>query len=262
MIDRFMAARAKKVAPATVNKNLRVVRAALKWAKRRGYIADVPDFTGLFQREVVRLPKVVKREAFDAVLRAAATAPVTHRSNCWWQTFLRLARYSGARRGELLGLLWFDVDLPGAGMTIRISKGRRERRLPLDAPTVEVLRAWWAASGRPAPAAPVLPWPYPNPRSFKTDWDTIIGAAGLDGDRFTAKDLRSTAASELATRGIPTAVAQAWLGHSTIVTTAKYYTNPTDALVNAARSREASGASGSVLGATGMDSTAPQADEE
>ncbi len=256
MIDQFVQVRAKKVRPETINKAVRVVRAALRWAARRGYISAVPDFSGVFIREVQKLPVVVKPAAFDNLLRAVCVAPGLHRSPGWWTTFLRLARFSGARRGELLALPRADVDLPGATMTIRISKGRREREIPLDAPTVEALASWLAESG---PGADDLVFPGPDVASirwFASDWDRLVAAAGLNGSRFRLKDLRSTCASELAASGVPSIVAQGWLGHSTITTTSKFYTNPAAGLVAAARTRAAGGPEGKAA-ASGADATGP-----
>lgn len=68
-------------------------------------------------------------------------------------TFLRLAASSGARRGELCGLRWPDVDLDGATLTIRRAivetagqkwwvkdtKTERARRIGLDGDTVVAL---------------------------------------------------------------------------------------------------------------------------
>lgn len=76
------------------------------------------------------------------------------RSDRWWPLW-RLAATTGMRRGELAGLRWGDLDLEGAELVVAENrvvvghevltgtpKGNRSRRIGLDSPTVEVLRAW------------------------------------------------------------------------------------------------------------------------
>jgi integrase len=68
--------------------------------------------------------------------------------------FFRLAAYTGARRGELLNLTWFDIDLPGrevrfAGSTnvidgrriVGTTKSGHKRVVAIDDGTAEILRA-------------------------------------------------------------------------------------------------------------------------
>ncbi len=70
-------------------------------------------------------------------------------------SFLRLAAYTGARRGELLGLRWRDLDLDAGVMHVRRSvvvaggqrhikrpKSGRVRQVTLDPETVAVMRRW------------------------------------------------------------------------------------------------------------------------
>ena len=86
----------------------------------------------------------------DDVAQLVKTA---HDGNPMLAVFLRLAAATGARRGELCGLRWDDVDLDQGSLTTRRSiantrtmgvvekdtKTHAERRLSLDAGTVAVL---------------------------------------------------------------------------------------------------------------------------
>ncbi|PZS27691.1 MAG: site-specific integrase [Pseudonocardiales bacterium] len=71
-----------------------------------------------------------------------------------WATFIWLAMTTGARRGELCGLRWHNLDLDTGAVTLRTSiaqdgnrrwekdtKTHQQRRVAIDADTVEVLAA-------------------------------------------------------------------------------------------------------------------------
>jgi integrase len=95
-------------AVATVNRDLRHLRAALRWAKRRGYLSDVPDFKDVFIREDRKTPVVMPEEDFLTIIRSLRKPDlgIRKRSPDWWRVFLYLAYYLGLRRGEIIGLAW------------------------------------------------------------------------------------------------------------------------------------------------------------
>ena len=80
------------------------------------------------------------------LLEAVADDPALH-------LYLTLAAMTGARRGQLLALRWWDVDLEGGSLSIQRSlvegpegpllvptKARRSYRVALDAASVELLQ--------------------------------------------------------------------------------------------------------------------------
>ena len=111
VIEGWRAGLAKKIAEETLAPkfyvNLRnLLHTILEWARRRSpaYIAHNP----MKDLERLRLPKAKKRPHFEpeqvsALLKAAQTSPPD-------DTIIRLAVYSGLRRGELFALQWDDID--------------------------------------------------------------------------------------------------------------------------------------------------------
>ena len=99
-------------APATVNRDLRHVRAALRWAKRRGLISEAPDFKGVFVREDRKKPTIIPEEDFMAMVGALRRPDLAlkRRSADWWRVFLYVAYYLGLRRSEILGLTWGQIS--------------------------------------------------------------------------------------------------------------------------------------------------------
>ena len=218
MVEKFAAARAKiGQAPTSVNKELRHVRAVLKWALRRQYIAAIPDFSGAFVREDRKLPVVVPAEHYQAILQTvddpATRSKLRFQSAEWWRVFVRLAYSLGCRRGELLGLTWKKVDLVGKTLLVSYdtSKGRKDRRLPLVGDLADVL-ADWKKSQDAAPEDLLLPCSS-GMRQIYEDWWLLCKLAKVGTIKF--KHFRSTCASELLMSGCSTVTAKEFSGHST-----------------------------------------------
>ncbi|MCC6494401.1 MAG: tyrosine-type recombinase/integrase [Pirellulales bacterium] len=228
-------------APATVNRDLRHLRAALRWAKRRGLVGDAPDFHGIFVKEPRRKPTIIPEEDFAAILKTlkSPSLKLKHRPAAWWRIFLYLAYYLGLRRGELLSLTWADVDL--TNLEIRVvaatSKGRRERTVPISKDLALIVEPWRKESNASA-SEEVLPWPEDNYRQLYDDWHAIQKEAGIPDDKhYLPKNCRSTCASALIASNVPTVVVKDFLGHATVTTTENYYINTKPALRAAANAR-------------------------
>ena len=228
-------------APATVNRDLRHLRAALRWAKRRGLVGDAPDFHGMFIKEPRRTPTIIPEEDFAAFLRVLKAPVITlkHRPEAWWRIFLYLAYYLGLRRGELLGITWKDVDFKQLEVRVvaATSKGRRERMVPMSPDLAAHLEQWREDSSVGKNLA-VLPWPHDTYRQLYDDWHAIQKAAGVPDDaHYLPKNCRSTCASALIASNVPTIVVKDFLGHATVTTTENYYINTKPALRAAANAR-------------------------
>lgn len=229
-------------APATVNRDLRHVRAAMRWAKRRGLIPEAPDFKGVFVRENRNRPVIMPEEDFLVLVKALGSPAIglSKRPPAWWKVFLYLAYYLGLRRGEALGLTWDCVSIET--LEIRIlaptSKGRKERVVPIAPEIGNMLGDWKRSSGPARDRDEVLPWPYDGYRPFYDDWHAIQKAAGIpDGQHYVPKNCRSTCASALIAANVPTVVVKDFLGHATVATTENYYINTKPALRAAAAAR-------------------------
>lgn len=229
--------------PATVNKDLRSIRSAMKWADQRGYFR-CPSFKGLFVREDVKVPVVIPGAHIEAMLGCLENPVIglKVRPAGWWKVFLNIIYGLGLRRNEAMGLTWNTLDFDRKWITIKseTSKGRRDRQLPVGEKLLNVLLEWnRCQTTRPKPTDKILPWEKRSLRQLYSDWKTIITAAGLpEGISYVPKHYRSTCGSELIQNGTPSMVVKDFLGHSTVTTTERFYVNTGQSLQAAVDKRE------------------------
>lgn len=152
MIDGFIASRRKErgakkcsvVSPATVNKELRHIKAALRVAHEWKYLPEVPKVRML--KEPVKIPRYVTPEHFAAIYKACnkAVRPKHdhYSSGDWWQALITFAYMTGWRISEPLALKWDDVSLDTGRATTRHqdNKGSRDDVTLLHPVVVDHLR--------------------------------------------------------------------------------------------------------------------------
>lgn len=227
----------------TVNKEIRHLRAALRWALRREYVNKLPDFSAVFVRVDQKQPITIPEEDFLAMLKALQDPELVlqKRPRDWWRVFLYVAYYLGLRRSEILGLAWDRVsfDTLEVHVSALTSKGRKDRVIPMAPELAQVLREWRASQGNDKSREEVLPWPYDTYRQLYLDWHAIQKAAGIPEDQhYVPKNCRSSCASGLIAAGVPTVVVKDFLGHGTVTTTEKFYINTKPAMRAAALARK------------------------
>ena len=130
---------------------------------------------------------------------------------------LRLLIFTGARRGEILGLRWAEVNFTAARLELPDSKsGAKFVYLP--APALNVLHSLERVADNPfvivggKEGAHLV--------NIKAPWDAIRAAAGLPDVRI--HDLRHSFASVGAGGGMSLPMIGALLGHKETATTARY----------------------------------------
>jgi integrase len=184
-VDRYVAARRQEpgkkkgecVSPATINKELRHVKAALAKAKKWKMLRELPDFD--FERQVQKLPTYMTPEHFAAVYAACGQAKLPRdlqgaTAADWWRGVLVTGYMTGWRIGDMLALRRDDLDLDAGTAVTRgeDNKGKRDERVELHPAVVGHLK-------RLAGFGPlVFPWDY-HRRTLDTEWHRIQEAAGV-----------------------------------------------------------------------------------
>ncbi len=155
----------------------------------------------------------------------------------YWATFIWLAMTTGARRGELCGLRWSNINLDTGTVTLRTSiaqdgsrrwekdtKTHQQRRIAVDADTVEVLAAHRARCGVGAEALGLALDAEAFVFSLSPDGSTHLVPSSVS-QRFrklTARlgldthlhQLRHYSATELIAAGVDVRTVAGRLGHS------------------------------------------------
>lgn len=134
---------------------------------------------------------------------------------------IRMLLLTGARRGEVLGMRWADLDLKTGTWTKPGSetKQKTEHTVPLSAPARQLLAEL-------RDARPLGEFVFPGDGksghvvAIKKAWAAICKSAGIGGLRI--HDLRHSFASQLASGGASLPLIGALLGHSNPTTTHRY----------------------------------------
>lgn len=221
-LERFKAQRLKAgIKPSTVNRDLSRIRGALSCAVDWGMIEQHPMRTvkqakGADDSRVRYLTHEEERQ-----LRAGLQQRCQDRRAPHLLPMVLVALNTGMRRGELLGLDWADVNLPGKLVTVTVAnaKSRKARHIPLNSEAHDTL-ARWGQQG--AGIGLVFPSPRTGRRmdNISSSWEELCDTIALPGFRF--HDLRHTFASRLVMAGVDLNTVRELLGHSDIRMTLRY----------------------------------------
>jgi integrase len=216
--------------PATVNKELRHLRAALKKARKWGYLTAAPDFD--LEREPKRLPTYVSAEHFAAIYQACdqATMPTdqAYPAADRWRALLVTGYMTGWRISDMLGLRREDLDLTAGTAITRCedNKGKRDELVKLHPVVVDHVKKLSGFSPT------VFPWAH-NRKTLQTEFAKIQEAAKInlpcrgqhEHTRFCRvygfHDLRRAFATMNAAKLTPDAL-QTLMRHKSYLTTQRY----------------------------------------
>lgn len=204
LLAEYQALRASEAKPATVNREIALLKTMFNLAIRWGY-ADKNPVLGLKMLREDNLTQRVLSPEEEARLLEVSKEP--------YRSFIVLGLNTGLRRGELLDLRWEDVSLPFGQLVVRRSKGGEPRKVPLNRPSQEVLRKL-----RPKETGRVFP--EGEIRALDHHFREARLKARIQGLRI--HDLRHTFASRLVARGADLVTVKDLLGHSVILTTMRY----------------------------------------
>lgn len=208
-------AKKRALAPATLNRYSASLAAVMTWSiKRRiapkGYVHPCRSIER--QAEHNEKTRFLSDDEFKRLLEAC-------RASTWPRLYLLvlMALTTGARKGELSGLSWADIDLERAEATVARTKNGDPRVLPLVPAVVEQLALFKAGD-------PTLVFRSPrNPDRrfvFEPKFIEALESARIKGATFHT--LRHSAASMLARNGATLLEIGDMLGHRQMQMTKRY----------------------------------------
>jgi len=232
MIADYKAEREKDRRPATVLQEIQVIKRVLKTASELGKIEKSPALT--IKRPQVRNERV-KHLNVDEMKALMTACPD------WLQPIVTFARFTGARRGEILKLTWRDVDFKSALIRFRDTKNGSTGTVRMNATARALLESL------PRPINSSLPVFTVGRAKLRCGFDLAVDQAGLKRacaclqgdsdsdpddacstcgatgvDKFKFHDLRHQAATELIARGATLNDVRDFLRHKTLAMTLRY----------------------------------------
>lgn len=232
--------------PATINRNITALKAALAKAVEWGFIELNPlaklklskiDHIGklryLTRDEEIRLRKALEireeksRAARDTANKWRRMRGYEEFPDLRKQTFtdyikpmILISLNTGLRKGELLSLTWNNINFELATLSVagETAKSGRTRHIPLNDEALFALQAWHKQSHHQT-----LVFPNKDGKQFgeiKKSWASILKLAEIQNFRW--HDLRHHFASRLAMAAVDLNTVRELLGHSDIKMTLRY----------------------------------------
>lgn len=210
--------------PGTINRYMGALSAVLTWAIEQRIAPRTWHANPC--RGIKRLPGEVERVRFlepaelDRLLKACKTREKRRGARYpRLHALVLMALLTGARRGELMGLKWGDVDLAAGIARLGRTKNGDRRTLVLLPQVVQALQPFASPdAGRYVFGSPSTQ--YRGPASLDTAWRKALARAQIEDFRF--HDLRHCCASYMVQAGIDLAVVADILGHRKLDMTKRY----------------------------------------
>lgn len=232
--------------PATLNKDIAVLKRVYSWAVENDYLSKNPILT-LKPFKLDKAPKVrylspeeekALMEALDAreakkkaerdhanELRAKFShKPLPslqgHHYVDHVQVMILLSLHTGVRRGELFTLDWQDINFTERMLTVRgeNAKSGQTRRIPLNSVVLEAVRLWHEQTG-----GEELVFRGKGGKRFdnaNSAWEALLKDAKISSFRW--HDMRHSFASKLVIAGVDLNTVRELLGHVDLLTTLRY----------------------------------------
>jgi len=182
--------RLKVVSGATVNREFSVLSHAIDTARREWDVYMPTNPCTLVRRPPQGRPRDRRLQGDEEERLLAACRGAR---NKWLAHCVALAIETGMRRGELLGLLWDNVDLKRRAAFLPVTKNGESRGVPLSSRAVAVLRGLPATSnGRVFGEL--------TPLALRLSFNRATRRAGITGLRL--HDLRHEATSRFFEKGL------------------------------------------------------------
>ncbi|MGH9468504.1 MAG: tyrosine-type recombinase/integrase [Terriglobales bacterium] len=134
----------------------------------------------------------------------------------WLRPIIALAVSTGMRRGEILGLRWLDLDLPGRRVVLPQTKNGEGRIVYLNDAGAASIACAYRTGARPMD----LVFPVGRPEKLSMAFSRACRAAGIVNFRW--HDLRHTSASWMRMKGADIHTVAQLLGHKDLRMAARY----------------------------------------
>jgi integrase len=206
--------------PATVNRELAALSAAINWCVTELEWALPNPVKGRTMKEPEGRVRWITRAEAESLCRIARS----QRHGDLLEDFIRLAVNTGCRKEEMLGLEWRRVDMANRLIYLEgaNTKAAKRRSIPLNEGAMAAIKSRMAERATYCPASPWVFARRDGERAVDVSegFEAACERAGIKD--FTIHDLRHTCAAWLVTAGVHLMEVRDLLGHSTVQMTERY----------------------------------------
>ncbi|HMF06327.1 MAG TPA: site-specific integrase [Methylocella sp.] len=240
----------------TARRTLALASAIFSFAVRERHVTANPCFGVDRGRDGSREAIVEDADGYAALFRALADLEAERGIPSAAADALRLIALTGARRGEIVGLKWGNVDLANSRLILQSDQHKTGHRsgkvkaIPLPAAAAAIIAT--LPTGEPKQLV-IRSAKDGAQIDLKKAWAKVRERAGLPPD-LTIHGLRHSIASHFAMSGASAPEIQAAMGHANIKTSVRYI-HFAEARKNALAERAASVATAGLRAASGEDET-------
>jgi integrase len=211
-IDRLRVNLSKNLKPQTVKHVLGLLKRIIRFGAKRQLCRELP-----FPIDSVKVDNCTTEDLTSGQLKSLLKA-ISESTDIEAANIMRMALFTGMRRGELFKLKWADVDFDRGFITIRDPKGGVSQKIPLNDQARDVLKH------HPETADHVFVRGDGKPfTDIRRRVNPIKQAAGIGADFRTLHGLRHAFASMLASSGeVDMYTLQKLLTHKSPMMTQRY----------------------------------------
>jgi len=207
-IDKFILERGEEVIRSTLNKDIRNMRAFVRWCGENRYV------NGNIKIKELKEDERPVKSLSNIQIKKILSASKRHKT---LRMRILLALGTGLRLGDIDSIMVSDIDFENNSVTTRSRKTRKSMgSRPVPVPIMTELKKY--VSGIDKKQEKLF-----NDYFSRYTWTKIRQKLGLED--YTFHDLRKTFGSVLAQSGVSTAVIQKLLEHSSPDLTNRVYTN-------------------------------------
>lgn len=197
-------------ADSSYNRYLAIIKSIFKYAEERGRIIHNPADSAKTLRLQKKNPNPYSDEEVKRLL--AELEPRQEKRG-----IALVALDTGMRRGELMNLMWNDVDFEKGRIVLKETKNKEDRIIPMTARVSEHLSQLYEAN-KLGQRRSLYVW------GISADIRQLLGRAGkrVGIERATMHRLRDTFGTRLADKGVPLDRIKKLMGHKTVEMTLRY----------------------------------------
>ena len=211
-IDRLRLKLSKKLKPQTVKHVLGLLKRIIRFGVKRELCRDLP-----FPIDSVKVDNCTTEDLSPVQLKSLLKA-IDESKDAEAANIMRMALFTGMRRGELFKLQWTDISFDRGFITIRDSKGGTSQKIPLNDQARAVLKNHPRTSDHVFIRGDGKPF-----TDIRRRINPIKTAAGLPSDFRALHGLRHAYASMLASSGeVDMYTLQKLLTHKSPIMTQRY----------------------------------------